>query len=79
MPVPHKVVEEYIFDVPGLGTVKGRIVEPMIPFTSPLFWQTSHSGNTHVMNSGGDIDIVRELLFQYVDTLDSSSKPNSYY
>lgn len=79
MPAPYKVVEEYIFNVPDLGTVKGRIVDPMIPFTSPLFWQTSHSGNTNVMNSGSTLDIVRELLFQYVDTLDSSSKPNSDY
>lgn len=79
MPVPHKILEEYVFDVPGLGTVKGRIVEPVFLQPSVLLWQTSHSGNTHVMNNGGSMDIVRELLFQYVDTLDSSSKPNSYY
>lgn len=79
MPVPHKILEEYVFNVPGLGTVKGRIVEALLPNSSLVLWQASHVGNTHVMNNGHDIDIVRELLFQYVDKLDSSSKPNPSY
>ena len=79
MPVPNKILEEYVFDVPGLGTVKGRIVEPVFPPGSFIYWQTSHSGSTHVQNFSKNIDLVRELLFQYAETLDSSAKPNTEY
>ena len=79
MPVPHKVLEEYVFDVPSLGRVKGRIIEPIFPNTSITYWEASYSGGAQVQNYSENIDTVRELLFQYVDTLDSSAKPNTSY
>ncbi|ELQ6021950.1 hypothetical protein R2217_000749 [Cronobacter turicensis] len=79
MPVPNHILEEYVFDVSGLGTVKGRIVKPIFPNTSVIYWQISHIGSTHVQNFSENIDTVRELLFHYADTLDSSAKPNTAY
>lgn len=79
MPVPHKILEEYVFDVSGLGTVKGRILEPIFPQTSVIYFKTSHIGSDQVQNYSENIDIVRELLFNYVDSLDSWAKPDPSY
>lgn len=79
MPIPHKILEEYVFDVPGLGTVKGRLVEPVLPQFPIIYWQCSHICSAKEQNYSDDIETVRELLFQYVDKLDSSAKPDTSY
>lgn len=79
MVTPYKVLEEYVFHVNGLSNVKGRIIQPVGLPSSNLTWEASHNSGSHVMNNGGSLDFVRDNLFQYMNTLDSSSKPDPRY
>ncbi|WP_162287014.1 hypothetical protein [Pantoea stewartii] len=79
MATPYKILEEYVFYVSGLSNVKGRIVEPLGTGSANVSWQSSHISGAHISNNGGSLDFVRDSLFQYMDTLNASSKPDPTY
>lgn len=80
MALPHKIVEEYVFHVNGVGTVKGRIIESI--GISPLIrqWETSFHDGSHAPNHNGTLELVRGELFFYMDKFNGhSAKPNTHY
>lgn len=93
MNIPYKVVEEYIFYVPGIeGTVRGRVTEQVVSSGrmaeiqknnlsyEQYSWEASYIDGTEQNTHPASIKDAVRALFDHMDQFDASkAQPNKNY